>query len=272
VRQPNRWFTPLGLLLFFLLCLVPAEAQGPACVQITPNSNSAYQLGQKCNFTSSSTAVGGFGASGLTYWQVFFVPSGTVSGATLSLDSSATGLSGSWSTGGVIAAGTIGAMTSAGSYANSSATTPTNFVQLTPTITGTGTVTVILFGYTNNPSASSGGGGSVTVSNFPSTQAVSLATAPTTPTQAAGFASSPLAGQVAVTASAVALASNSTHAVCVTALIANTIPVYVGGSGVTTSTGFPLNAGDFYCFQVNNSNLLYLIATTTGASIAWTAL
>ena len=107
---------------------------------------------------------------------------------------------------------------------------------------------------------------------YQATQPVSLATAPTTPTQPSGFSSSPLTAQVSVTATAAALASNSTHTVCVEAVIANTIPVYVGASGVTTSTGFALNPGDEFCWQVNNSNLLYLIASTTGASIQWTAL
>ncbi len=90
-------------------------------------------------------------------------------------------------------------------------------------------------------------------------------------TQPAGFSSSPLAGQQAVTATAANLGANATHTVCITALSTNTIPVYVGGSGETTSTGFPLNAGDAYCWQVTNSNLLYVIASTTGASVAWTA-
>jgi hypothetical protein len=198
---------------------------------------------------------------------------------------------------------------------------------VTPTITGTGSVIVVVFGYTDAKSAGSGSAASITspvdgsgyvevncksgcagsnpngqtvmansapvtiASNqstlpvslatapttpvtgtfWQTTQPTSLATAPTTPTQPSGFAASPLAGQVAVTATAAALASNSTHEVCITALIANTIPIYVGGSGETTSTGYPMNAGDFYCWQVNNSNLLYVIASTTGASLAWTA-
>jgi hypothetical protein len=246
--KPNRWY---ALLAFLLLCLVP-NGQSQTCVPVSQNPAATFQLGLKCNFTSASTATGGFTANGLTYWQVFFVPSGTVSGATLSLDSSATGAS--WSTGGVIPAATIGAMTSAGSYANTSATTPTNFIQLTPTITGSGTVAVLVFGYTNNPVAS---GGSVSVSNFPATQAV----------QPAGFASI-ISFQQAVTASAVVLATNATHGFCVKALPANSITVYVGPSGVTTSTGYPLAAGDSICYQASNTNLAYVIASSTGASVA----
>jgi hypothetical protein len=366
MKQPNRWFTPLGLSLFFLLCLVPAgHAQGPPCVQLTP-STSAFQLGQKCIFTSASSPVSGFAVSGLTYWQVYFVPSGTVSGATLSLDSSATGLSGSWSTGGVIAAASIGAMTSPGSYNTATAATPTNFMQLTPTITGSGQVTVIIFGYTNNPGASgsasstivspvdgsgyievncktgctgttlgqttmsaslpvaiasnqssipvaatqsgtwnvaqsgtwsvtatqatgsnlhvvcdSGCSGTtlgqttmsaslpVAIASNQSTVPVSLATAPTTPTQPSGFGT--LIGfQQAVTASAVALATNSSHTFCVQALPANTINIYVGPSGVTTSTGLPLAPGATACWPLSNTNLVYVIASTTGASVAVT--
>jgi hypothetical protein len=271
MTKPNCWFTPLGLLLLFLLCLVPAgQAQilSTNCVPVSQNPAASFQLGERCIFNSASGSVGAFPAHGLTYWQVFFVPSGTVSGATLSLDSSSTGLSGSWSTGGVVASATIGALTSAGSYANSSATTPTNYLQLTPSITGSGNVTVIVFGYTNNPAASAGGG-TVSVSNFPSTQPVSLASAPTTPTQPAGFGA--LIGfQQAVTASAVALATNASHSFCVQALPANTITVYVGPSGITTSTGFPLQAGQTACWSLSNTNLVYVIASTTGASVAVT--
>lgn len=78
-----------------------------------------------------------------------------------------------------------------------------------------------------------------------------------------------LAGQVAVTATAQALPSNATQSVCVKALAANTIKVYVGPSGVTTSNGMELSAGDGWCTSVTNSNAIYVIASTTGASISW---
>lgn len=89
-------------------------------------------------------------------------------------------------------------------------------------------------------------------------------------TQPGGFASV-LGGQQTVTASAVVLPTNSTHGVCVKALSTNTIDVFVGPAGVTTSTGFPLSAGDSACYQLSNTNLLFVIASTTGASISWTA-
>jgi len=80
-----------------------------------------------------------------------------------------------------------------------------------------------------------------------------------------------LAGQQSVTASAVALATNTTKEVCVKALLANTINVYVGPSGVTTSTGLELGPGDSYCTRVTNTNALFVIASTTGAGVSWAA-
>ena len=77
------------------------------------------------------------------------------------------------------------------------------------------------------------------------------------------------AGQQAVTGTAANLGTNTARAVCVTALAANTIPVYLGPSGVTTSSGLELAPGAGTCQPVNNTNLLYVIATTTGASVSW---
>jgi hypothetical protein len=79
-----------------------------------------------------------------------------------------------------------------------------------------------------------------------------------------------LSGQQAVTASAVALATNSlTKGICVEGLSSNTISIYVGPSGVTTSTGIEIPPGASYCVGVSNSNALYVIASTTGASVTW---
>lgn len=76
-------------------------------------------------------------------------------------------------------------------------------------------------------------------------------------------------GQQAVTGSAVALPSNSAANVCVKALIANTINVYAGPTGVTTSTGWELPPGQGQCWSLSNSNLVFVIASTTGASVSW---
>lgn len=77
------------------------------------------------------------------------------------------------------------------------------------------------------------------------------------------------AGQQAVTGSAVALATHTARAVCVVALAANTIPIYIGPSGVTTTTGLELAPGASTCQPVNNSNLIFVVASTTGASASW---
>ena len=134
-------FTVAGLLLFLLLCLVPSS-QAQECTQVALGATPAWQVGMTCKFTSTSTPVP-FTAAGTLYWVIDFVPQGTVTGAALSIDASTTGLPGSWSTGGILTAATIGSMTSSGSYGpNATATTPANWGQLTPTITGSGSVTV----------------------------------------------------------------------------------------------------------------------------------
>lgn len=315
--KSNRWYTAAGLLVFLLLCMVPS-GQGQAGTPISQVPGTPWQLGQVWTFTSSSGPTNAFNVEGLSYYRILFVPSGTVSSCGVSVDSSATGLS--WSIGGILPAATIGSCASAGMYVTAAAAGISNLGQLTPTITGSGSVTVVLFGYTDNPSAGGSIGGSVTVTNFPATQPVSavslplpsgaatsanqaapgaagtpssqvssiqgvsgmtpvktdgsgitqpvsLATAPTTPTQPAGFASV-IAFQQSVTASAVALASNAVHGFCVKALPTNSITVYVGASGVTTGTGYPLVADDSFCYQGSNTNLVYVIASTTGASVA----
>lgn len=150
-------------LLAFLLA---ASANAQSCTQLAQGTVPPYQLGLVCNFTASSAPFGAFQTNGILYWQVTFVPSGTVSSASLSLDSSTTGLSGSWTTGGILSAATIGSMTSAGHYGpNSSATTAANYGQLTPTVVGTGTVTVTLLGYTNSPGGGTAAANTLTSAN-----------------------------------------------------------------------------------------------------------
>jgi hypothetical protein len=86
-----------------------------------------------------------------------------------------------------------------------------------------------------------------------------------------GSATAILSGQQAVTASAAALASNSAANVCVKALASNALNVYLGPSGVTTSTGMELAPGNAYCVPASNTNLFYVIAASTGASVSWIA-
>jgi len=153
----------------------------------------------------------------------------------------------------------------------------------------------VLLGYVNNPSAAGGGSSSITspvdVSGYvevncktgcgssnPNGQAVMASSAPVViasnqsalpaTTQPTGF-SAGIQFQTAVTASAAALASNAAHSFCLVALPTNSLTVYVGfSSGVTTSTGAPLPPGGTYCLQLSNTNLVYVIASSTGSSVS----
>lgn len=77
-------------------------------------------------------------------------------------------------------------------------------------------------------------------------------------------------GQQAVTATAAALATHTlTSGICVEALSTNAISVFVGPSGVTTSTGQEIPAGAATCIALSNSNEIYVVASTTGATVTW---
>lgn len=79
-----------------------------------------------------------------------------------------------------------------------------------------------------------------------------------------------VAGQQAVTATAAALSTQAVNnKVCVEALSTNAISVFLGPSGVTTSTGFELVPKAVQCYEVSNVNAVYVIASTTGASVTW---
>lgn len=484
MKRKQGFITILGVLAFLLLCLVPNGTAQQIGTPISQAEGPPWQLGLLWTFNASSSSTSAFNVAGLSYYRILWVPSGTVSGCSMSIDGAAAP-GGAFTTGGILSSATIGPCTSASMYVTTSAAGIAVLGQITPTITGSGSVTVVLFGYTDNPAAGGSIGGSVAVTNFPATNTViqpsgtnlhtvidslpslapgtnniggvtanqSLATAgygkvtdgtnvqavkpasvaaaagdpasvvslsPNSPlpagtnaigsvngasspgdaaanpsnavpgqsflqgwngstwdrlrtagvgnvvaatglqahvayceylsalpslttglyaaaqcdssgrllvnvstlpalpaggntigavTQASGpwtnnvtqFGGSPIATgtgaggsgiprvtvsndsqvntqpagfgsivsfQQAVTASAVVLASNSVHGFCVKALPTNSITVYVGPTGVTTSTGYPLAAGDNICFQGSNTNVAYVIATTTGASVA----
>jgi hypothetical protein len=78
-----------------------------------------------------------------------------------------------------------------------------------------------------------------------------------------------LSGQQAVTATAAALPSNPSKTVCVASSINNSILVYVGPAAITTATGFFLAPGQSTCQPLSNTNLLSVVASTTGATVAW---
>ena len=81
-----------------------------------------------------------------------------------------------------------------------------------------------------------------------------------------------LNGQQAVTGSAVALPNNPIKTFCIEALIGNTQTVYFGSATVTASGstgGFELTPGKGACPDVNNTDLVYVIASGIGSSVAW---
>jgi hypothetical protein len=101
--------------------------------------------------------------------------------------------------------------------------------------------------------------------------ALVVALSPNSPAPPIAGSSTFLSGQQAVTGSAVALATNSSKTVCVKASIGNTINVYIGPTGITTSTGFELAPGQGTCQPLSNTNLVFVVASTTGASVSWAA-
>lgn len=84
-------------------------------------------------------------------------------------------------------------------------------------------------------------------------------------------AASIVAGQQSVTASAVALPATAVQQVCVKHIVGGSqSTVYVGPSGVTTSTGYPLEQGDSACYATDSAADLFVIAAGTGSSVAYT--
>lgn len=77
-------------------------------------------------------------------------------------------------------------------------------------------------------------------------------------------------GQQSVTATAAALASHTvTQSLTIEALSTNTISVFVGATGVTTATGIELSPGSAVTLPVSNSNVVFVIASTTGATVTY---
>jgi len=147
-----------AIAILALACAVGAAAQAAPGIQqpgsgaLAESAGVPWQIAGVWTFNASSPPTDGFNVVGLKYFQLVFVPSGTVSTCAISFDSS-TNAGTSFTTGGLVSAATIGSCASATTYANSSALTATLTGQLTPTITGSGQVTVTMFGYINNPGA-----------------------------------------------------------------------------------------------------------------------
>ena len=77
----------------------------------------------------------------------------------------------------------------------------------------------------------------------------------------------------AVGTSAEYLYGDSTSVACkhvdIMAAIANTGIIYVGATGVTAATGIALYAGDVYSVDIENLNLLYVLASVNGEDVQW---
>ena len=60
------------------------------------------------------------------------------------------------------------------------------------------------------------------------------------------------------------------NGVAVKALAANVTTVYVGGPGVTTSTGYPLAPGEAISYGASNQNGVYLVCSNATDIVAFT--
>jgi hypothetical protein len=159
----------LATLDVFLVPLATAQIVGPGSTKLQQTGGYPWQLGGDFAFNSSSTASAGFDTRGISYYRILWIPNpvGGMSGCTLSLDSATAVAAGTGALvspviGGILPASTIGNCLTAGEYVTSTAAGISAYGQITPTITGTGSVIVILFGYTDNPSAAGGSASSIT--------------------------------------------------------------------------------------------------------------
>lgn len=88
------------------------------------------------------------------------------------------------------------------------------------------------------------------------------------------FITGPLAhgAKTSIGTSEAALSSSTAklnRGVVVKALATNPGIVYVGITGVTTSTGFPLYPGDDVTVEATSASQVYLIGSTTGNEVRW---
>jgi hypothetical protein len=131
---------------------------GPAKLNLI---NPSQRIAGSFTFTSSSTASLGFDVRGISYYRLLWVPQGTVTSCNLSLDSG----NSIDPTLGTIIGPLIGGITmppnlpalgpldcsTAGYYVTTFPARISLYAQITPTITGSGSVTVVLIGYSESP-------------------------------------------------------------------------------------------------------------------------
>ena len=71
------------------------------------------------------------------------------------------------------------------------------------------------------------------------------------------------------TSAEVLTSSTACKHVDIMAATANTGIIYVGGSGVASSTGIALYAGDVYSLDIDNLNDVYVLASVNGEDVQW---
>ena len=72
------------------------------------------------------------------------------------------------------------------------------------------------------------------------------------------------------TSAEVLTSSTACKHVDIMANIANTGIIYVGGSGVTSSTGIALYPGDVYSIDIDDLNDVYVVASVNGENVQYT--
>lgn len=109
--------------------------------------------------------------------------------------------------------------------------------------------------------------GTVSVGNFPANQTVTVDSE-----VAASFTHGQNSDIDSGAAEQIVVASNpSKHGVIVKAMPNNTGYLYVGTVGVTSATGFPLDAGESITIPVDNANKVYAIGSIDNQAAAWVA-
>jgi hypothetical protein len=141
----------------------------------------AYQIVQ--SFTITGTQTGSIIGSGAAFHQITWNVSGTLTTCSVTIDSSPDGIT--WTVGGIIAAQTC---TSNGQVLSTSLIV--NYVRVNvSTLSGTGTLTVNLTGYSNSPAGGGGGGSAfpVTVSGTVNSGGIPYFSGATTETSSAAL-------------------------------------------------------------------------------------
>ena len=270
----------------------------PVAFQLTGNGSTAVVAGGTGDNrnTQCETWTVAYEATGLTGYTVAFQSS--VGSNTPTSFGSYTGNTVNSSASFGTAALGLATYCNLGSCSMGGTTVNTPWIRVTVSgASGTGLIRGVFYGYRTGATGGTGGGGggggggSGCPNPCPVEGVDAAGAAPTVPSVgAAGFdgtdvrriktdtagdiINSPLprgaslSGQQSVTGTAVNLGAHTVGGgFCVVADIGNTITIYVGPTGTTTSTGFPLVAGQAACNNLGNTNELFVVASTTGATI-----